>query len=178
MELRKLADSAEAKSPSDRDFLENFSLAMGSMQYCEGEPDELSGDGFFRRMFDAGDLNGYDEDKKQLYRENVMNEFKAKMTLIVTGIAAAEDIPEYSLAIGIVYLVLAGVIIIPVVYLKRMLDSLRVAFRTDEDAPLEDSLKNFKSCLKFYGIMEIVVIALAIVACIVGIIVAVVAAVA
>ena len=91
VELRKLADSAEAKSPSERDFLEKFSLAMGSMQYCEGEPDELGGDEFFRRMFDAGDLNGYDEDKKQLYRENVMNEFKAKMTLLELTHDARED---------------------------------------------------------------------------------------
>lgn len=91
MELRKLADSAEAKGPSERDFLEQFSVAMGSMQYCEGEPDELSGDEFFRRMFDAGDLNGYDEDKKQLYRENVMNEFKAKMTLLELTHDARED---------------------------------------------------------------------------------------
>ena len=36
-------------------------------------------------------LNGYDEDKKQLYRENVMNEFKAKMTLLELTHDARED---------------------------------------------------------------------------------------
>ena len=104
--------------------------------------------------------------------------FLTGVGMIVMGAAAMESAPEYSLAIGIAYLVLSGVIVFPIIYLKRMLDSLRVAFRTDEDAQLENSLMNFKSLLKFYGIMEIVLIALSILAVIVITIVLVVQALA
>ena len=104
--------------------------------------------------------------------------FLGAVIMIVMGAAGMEGAQEYSLAIGIAYLVLACAFIFPIIYLKRMLDSLRVAFRTDEDAPLENSLMNFKSLLKFYGILEIVLIALSILAVIILTIVLIVQAVA
>lgn len=61
---------------------------------------------------------------------------------------------------GIAYMVLALVMIIPLVYMNRMLGKGTEAVNNDDDAAFETSLMNMKSLAKFYGIYTIVALSL------------------
>jgi len=62
--------------------------------------------------------------------------------------------------IGVLYLILAGIYVIPSLYLYRFATKAKIAVQTTDNAELTESLGYLKSTFKFYGIMVIVFIAL------------------
>ena len=50
------------------------------MAECETPP-EIFGEGIFRRLFDAADLNGFNAQDKEQYKTAVMNELDYEATL-------------------------------------------------------------------------------------------------
>lgn len=64
------------------------------------------------------------------------------------------------IVMGIVYMVLSIVMIIPLVYMNRMLSKGMEAVENDDDAAFETSMMNMKSFAKFYGIYTIVALSM------------------
>lgn len=58
----------------------------------------------------------------------------------------------------IIYLAFAVVLFFPCYYLNKFSIKMRVALQTVNQENFEDSLKNLKSLLKFYGIFTIIVL--------------------
>jgi hypothetical protein len=61
-------------------------------------------------------------------------------------------------AITIVYLVLALLLFFPCLYLNKFSTKMRVALTSVSQENFEDSFRNLKSLLKFYGIFTIVIL--------------------
>ena len=68
--------------------------------------------------------------------------------------------------IGAVYIVAAGVMVFPVVYLLRGANAFLASARNDDEARFDEGLSNFKSFVKFIGIYLIAAIGLSILVCI------------
>ncbi|MBQ0053963.1 MAG: PD-(D/E)XK nuclease family transposase, partial [Bacteroidales bacterium] len=79
IELPKFADSVE-ELREDSCFLDKFAVVMKRMAECETPP-EIFGEGIFRRLFDAADLNGFNAQDKEQYKTAVMNELDYEATL-------------------------------------------------------------------------------------------------
>lgn len=92
--------------------------------------------------------------------------FLAGAAFVVIGCVSddvASNIGKSSVEVvimGIAYMVLALVMIIPLVYMNRMLGKGTEAVNNDDDAAFETSLMNMKSLAKFYGIYTIVALAM------------------
>jgi hypothetical protein len=63
-----------------------------------------------------------------------------------------------STIITVVYLAFAVVLFFPCYYLNKFSIKMRLALQTVNQEKFEDSLKNLKSLLKFYGIFAIIVL--------------------
>lgn len=62
--------------------------------------------------------------------------------------------------IGVLYLILAGVYVVPSLYFYRFATKSKVAIQTTDNDELTESLGYLKSTFKFYGILVIVFLAL------------------
>jgi uncharacterized membrane protein SirB2 len=71
----------------------------------------------------------------------------------------------------VIYIVFALVYFFPCLYLFQFGAKMRMALRNNDQELLSESLKNLKSCFKFFGILAIIVLglyALALVAVVIG----------
>lgn len=64
----------------------------------------------------------------------------------------------FSTLITVIYLVLAVLLFFPCYYLNKFSVKMRLALNSINQENFEDSLKNLKSLLKFYGIFTIVIL--------------------
>lgn len=84
-----------------------------------------------------------------------------------------EALPGYLL--GCLYLITAGVMVPPAVFLSRAAKASKSAAADEDSLQLEEALKNYKSLFKFYGIYIIAAILLTILLIIGGIILGIMA---
>lgn len=77
-----------------------------------------------------------------------------------TGIAAT--------AITVVYLIFAVLLFFPCLYLNKFSNKMKVALTAVSQENFEDSFKNLKSLLKFYGIFTIIILSFYILAFVIG----------
>ncbi len=68
--------------------------------------------------------------------------------------------------IGVLYILMAGVMAFPVVYLLRGANAFLASARNDDEACFDKGLSNFKSFVKFIGIYLIAAFGVAILVCI------------
>lgn len=76
---------------------------------------------------------------------------------------------------GVLYVILGGVLVVPVRYLKKIVAAGKAAVAADDDAKLDEAISYTKSLCKFYGIYVIVVLAVTVLA-VIGAVIAGVAA--
>lgn len=62
--------------------------------------------------------------------------------------------------ITVLYLIIAGIYVFPVLYLYRFATKMKLALRTDNQESLSSSFENLKSHYKFIGILMIITLAL------------------
>ncbi|MEM6321703.1 MAG: hypothetical protein AAF960_28850 [Bacteroidota bacterium] len=58
---------------------------------------------------------------------------------------------------SLIYLVMAGIIFMPILYLYRFATKTQQAIRSNDEPTLTEGLKNLKSHYKFYGIMYAII---------------------
>lgn len=68
----------------------------------------------------------------------------------------------------VIYLIIAAVYFMPCLYLYRFASQAQVALRNNEQAKLQSSIKNLKSCFKFMGILFIIILAIYVLALVIG----------
>ncbi len=66
--------------------------------------------------------------------------------------------------IGLLYLLLAALYIMPCLYLWRFSSKIKTSINTNDQDQFAEAIVNLKSCYKFFGIMTIVMIAFYIIA--------------
>ena len=73
-----------------------------------------------------------------------------------------DDLPPMgtteSIGAAIVFIIVAILYFIPSLYLFRFASKMQTAIRTNDQISLNDSFKNLKSCLKFWGIFFIILL--------------------
>ena len=69
----------------------------------------------------------------------------------------------------VIYLIIALVYFLPCLFLFRFGSHAQTALKNNEQAKFQSSIKNLKSCLKFMGILMIIILAIYVLAAIVGI---------
>lgn len=68
-----------------------------------------------------------------------------------------------------IYLILAGLWFMPILYLYRFSSKMQIAIRSNDQQTLSESFKNLKGCFRFMGIVTIVVLSFYALALIIGI---------
>jgi hypothetical protein len=74
--------------------------------------------------------------------------------------------------ITIVYLIFAVLLFLPCLYLNKFSNKMKVALTVVSQESFEDSFKNLKSLLKFYGIFTIIILSFYVLAFVIGALVA------
>lgn len=92
------------------------------------------------------------------------------LIMVIGGIVSLDTEGATLLIGGITYLLLGGVLVWPVIYMKKAIDFTKKALETDNDTDFEHALLYTKSLCKFYGIYLIVVLALVLMAVLIGIV--------
>lgn len=82
------------------------------------------------------------------------------MTFFMGNMPGASDIPFPPALFGLFYLILAGVMVMPVLYLYRFSNKIKAALHSDDEVFLTEAFQNLKSLFKFYGIFTAIVIGL------------------
>lgn len=73
--------------------------------------------------------------------------------------------PEFPIWVfGLIYFILAGIYVIPAIYMHRISTSAEQTLKADDNNAMVEFLKNYKSLLKFCGILTISMFALWIIA--------------
>lgn len=67
---------------------------------------------------------------------------------------------EYKVVMIIAYFIVAAIYFIPIYYLYNFAKNAKIAVSKNDSDHLENSLKNLKSLLKFYGIFSIIYLVL------------------
>jgi hypothetical protein len=75
-------------------------------------------------------------------------------------VTAQQGLPDLSLYVMLVYLVVAVLYIMPVLYLFKFSRKVKVALATKSDDTLAEALENLKSHFKFIGVVTIITISL------------------
>ena len=75
-------------------------------------------------------------------------------------VTAQQGLPGVSLYVMLVYLVVAVLYIMPVLYLFKFSRKVKVALATKSDDTLAEALENLKSHFKFIGVVTIITISL------------------
>lgn len=73
---------------------------------------------------------------------------------------SSEMIGALTTIITVIYLVLAVILFFPCYYLNKFSVKMRLALNSVSQENFEDSLKNLKSLLKFYGIFTIIILSI------------------
>ena len=73
---------------------------------------------------------------------------------------SSEMIGTITTVITIVYLIMAVILFFPCYYLNKFSVKMRLALNSVSQENFEDSLKNLKSLLKFYGIFTIIILSI------------------
>jgi hypothetical protein len=75
-----------------------------------------------------------------------------------------------SSAVGIIYIVMGVIMIIPILYLNKFANNMKIALENMDNQQLELAFENFKSYYKFLGIFTIVIVSIYVVIILFGII--------
>lgn len=67
------------------------------------------------------------------------------------------------------YLVVIGIMVVPLIYLYNFANKMKVALRDNSQAVLRDAFENHKAMFKFYGIFTVVILVIYALAIVVGI---------
>jgi hypothetical protein len=95
------------------------------------------------------------------------------MPAVYSRFSALSQLPESvsgaaATAITVIYLVFAALLFFPCLYLNKFSNKMKVALTAVSQENFEDSFKNLKSLLKFYGIFIIVMLSFYVLAFIIG----------
>jgi small-conductance mechanosensitive channel len=95
------------------------------------------------------------------------------MPAVYSRFSALSQLPESAsgaaaTAITVIYLVFSALLFFPCLYLNKFSNKMKVALTAVSQENFEDSFKNLKSLLKFYGIFIIVMLSFYVLAFIIG----------
>ncbi len=96
------------------------------------------------------------------------------MTFAFSIIPTKPGMPQFGPAIGIIYLIFAGIYLMPCLFLYRYSKAIAAIPLTGQSA-LEEALKNQKSFWKFMGVVALVIVSVEVVLIGLGVIVALIA---
>lgn len=81
--------------------------------------------------------------------------------------ALSGDLPEIkgvTAGSGVFYLIFAGIMVFPTIYIFRAVKAAKNAIESNDNAQITEFLKNTKSYWKFMGIYTIIILAIALIA--------------